>query len=56
MPEVIKAIIAPEKGCYLDEIEPNKLSGNRLRSIFKKGENDPEYCWFIKQNYNNLFF
>ena len=56
MPEVVKAIIAPEKWCYLDEIETHKLSGNKLHSLFKRGEYDPEYHWFIKEHYNSLVF
>lgn len=56
MPEIVKAIIAPEKGCYLDEITTNKLSGNKLHSLFKNGEYDSEYWWFIKENYNSIVF
>lgn len=56
MPELVKMLIAPEKGCYLNEIETHKLSGNKFHSLFKNGEYDPEYWWFIKENYNNLVF
>jgi len=47
MPE-IRQYAKFENPCYMEEIEV-KAS----RKIPKYGKEDPEYNWFVKENYNN---
>ena len=51
MPE-LKKFEQLENLCYMEEVL--KFGYSNISRNFAKGEEDPEYWWLIKENYNNM--